>query len=182
VGRIVPEKGLAWLLRAFAEVSPPAQLEIAGKGPQLEEMKTLARELSVQARVTFHGWVKSSRVSTLIRNARAVVFPSLWHEPAGLVTLEAAAIGRPVIASAVGGIPEYARNDHALLVEPRDLEGMADALSRLARAPDRAADMGRRGFDRAAEDFSMADFLDDLHAFYDCAFETSAEPDPPSTS
>ena len=67
-----------------------------------------------------------------MREARAVVFPSVWHEPAGLITLEAAALGRPVIASAVGGIPEYATDAFALRVPPRDVDGLAHAMSQLA--------------------------------------------------
>lgn len=174
LGRLVPHKGLSWLLRAFAEVSPAAQLEIAGDGPQLEAMKTLVQELGVRSRVTFHGWVDSSRVPSLMRRARAVVFPSVWHEPAGLISLEAAAHGRALIASRVGGIPEYLSSRHALLVDAGDREGLTRAITSLARNPNRAEQMGKLGQKRMDAAFSMSTFLDELHGFYDetlCTFK-----------
>jgi glycosyltransferase involved in cell wall biosynthesis len=101
-----------------------------------------------------------------MRRARAVVFPSLWHEPAGLVTLEAAAAGRPVIASAVGGIPEYATDAFAERVPPGDAEQLAARIDELARAPERAERMGRRARRVAREQFSMESFVDCVHRFY----------------
>jgi glycosyltransferase involved in cell wall biosynthesis len=169
LGRLVPQKGLDWLLRAFAKVDPPAQLDIAGKGPQRNALETLADELGIRSRVYFHGWVESDRVSALMHNARSVVFPSVWHEPAGLVSLEAASHGRPLIASRVGGIPEYADESHAILVDVRDVEHLSDAITRLATDADCANRRGRNGRKVARSTFSMSQFLDRLDAFYENA-------------
>jgi glycosyltransferase involved in cell wall biosynthesis len=166
LGRLVPHKGLPWLLRAFSKAPPSVQLDVAGEGPQREEMNALAQELGIQSRVTFHGWVESSRVASLLRRARAVVFPSVWHEPAGLVTLEAAAAGRPVIASNVGGIPEYAHPEYAKLVDVRDVDGLTRAIGQLAHDTDEADRKGRAAFALARTTFSMEDFLDRLSRFY----------------
>jgi len=167
LGRLVKKKGLDWLLRAFATVDISAHLDVAGEGPQREEAEQLVRTLSIGDRVTFHGWLESEAVAALIRQAHAVVFPSVWHEPAGLVSLEAAAYGRALIASKVGGIPEYAHEDHAELVAPRDRSGLADAITALATSPSRANRMGRAGYKRARAQFSMERFLRQLHAHYD---------------
>jgi len=169
LGRLVPEKGLDWLLRAVAQTEEPVHLDVAGNGPREEAMRTLADDLGVEECVSFHGWVASDDVPGLMREARAVVFPSVWHEPAGLITLEAAAQGRPLIASRVGGIPEYAGDGYATLVDVRDVAGLARAIDRLASAPDRADDMGRTGYQVARSEFSMDRFLNRLDHFYERA-------------
>lgn len=166
LGRLAPEKGLDWLLRAFAQVNVPAHLEVAGKGRKQEAMETLAEDLGIDGAVTFHGWVESERVSSLMQDARAVIFPSVWHEPAGLISLEAAAHGRPLIASRVGGIPEYADESYATLVDVRDREALTRAIAQLATDADRANRRGKKGRQVVQSDFSMSKFLDRLDAFY----------------
>jgi glycosyltransferase involved in cell wall biosynthesis len=167
VGRIVPQKGLAVLLQAMTHVPQEVHLDVAGDGDLAEEMKELARELGLSDRVAFHGWCTEDEVKTLMHRARAAVFPSTWHEPAGLVSLEAAAYGRPVIASRVGGIPEYATDEYALHVPPNDAERLADRITTLARDRERAERMGRAGRRVARSRFAMPDFLERLDAIYE---------------
>ena len=169
LGRIVPEKGLSWLLRALAQTSEDIALDVAGTGDALDDAQALATRLGIAHRVTFHGWVPPEEVTTLLHQSRAVVFPSLWHEPAGLVTLEAAAHGRAVIASRVGGIPEYAHPDFSLLVNPNDVDGLAAALTRLADNHSLATDMGRNGRARVRKQHAVAPFLDQVYAVYEKA-------------
>jgi len=169
LGRLVPHKGAEWLLRALPEVDVPVHVDIAGKGPQRPALETLADDLNVASSVDFHGWVEPTRVSSLMRGARAVVFPSVWHEPAGLISLEAAAHGRPLIASQVGGIPEYVDPDHATLVDAHDIGGLADTITTLATDIETANRRGIKGREAARSTFSMSSFLDRLMNFYDRA-------------
>lgn len=178
LGRLVPQKGIRWLLRAVRRVHPDIHLDVAGDGYIDREAKAEAERLGLSARVTFHGWVAPEAVTDLIRGARAVVVPSLWHEPAGLVTLEAAAYGRAVVASRVGGIPEYALESFATVVPPNDDAGLAAALTRLAGDWELATDMGRKGLEAAATRFSMEAFVQRQHALYALAID--ARPDPVS--
>jgi len=97
IGRLEPLKGLQTLLRAFSLVRVPAHLDIAGDGTQFEQLRKLALTLGLADSVTFHGWLDPEGVNDLIDKSRAVVFPSTWPEPAGLVSLEAQTRGRPVI-------------------------------------------------------------------------------------
>ncbi len=168
-GRIEPQKGLDWLLRSVAEVDADVHLDVAGTGDEqyLTQMERLVSDLGLREQVTFHGWLDEDEVYALIEQSRGVVVPSVWHEPAGLVTLEAAALGRPVIASEVGGIPEYAADAFSLRVPPRDTEALAGAIGHLTREAEQAEAMGRRGHDRARSTFAMEDFLADLDAFYE---------------
>jgi glycosyltransferase involved in cell wall biosynthesis len=168
LGRLVPQKGVDWLIEAAAQV-PTLQVDIAGTGADAFEtsLRALADRLGVRDRVQFHGWLGPEDSRALMLNARAVAVPSTWHEPAGLVTLEAASLGRAVVASDVGGIPEYARPEFSLLAPPRDTAALAAHLHTLATDYDDAADRGRQGYAlvRSAP-FSMAAFLDRLEAIY----------------
>lgn len=171
LGRLVPQKGVDWALRALAQVSAPIHLDIAGEGPQRADMEALAADLGVRAQVTFHGWVDQTAVPALLEQARAVVFPSVWHEPAGLVSLEAAAHGRALITSEVGGIPEYAHEDFALLAPPHDVAALADHMTTLATAPDRAETMGQRGRQRVRTHHTMRAFLHEMDQVYNAVHE-----------
>jgi glycosyltransferase involved in cell wall biosynthesis len=169
VGRVVPSKGLQWLLRAAAESKSQFEIDVAGDGYGLNDMRVLATRLGMEDRVTFHGWVDSAKVSELFARSRAVVFPSIWHEPAGLVTVEAAAHGRAVIASRVGGIPEYADEKFARLLAPYDVRALTDAMDELANDRALAARMGRAGQEIVSSGYTMAGFLERMIRLYDLA-------------
>ncbi len=174
LGRITPEKGLVWLLRAIAEVKVPIHLDIAGVGNQEQEqtIRRLAERLELMNKITFHGWVNEAKAIQLLQRSRALVFPSVWHEPAGIVSLEAAAAGRAIIASSVGGIPEYTgRLQNALLVEPNDVQGLARTIEQLATDSSLAKRMGAEGRKMAKENFSLEKHLEELMSLYELAVE-----------
>jgi glycosyltransferase involved in cell wall biosynthesis len=174
LGRFVPEKGLSWLLQALAIVKVPVHLDIAGSGnqEQVQAIHGLAEHLGLMNRITFHGWVNEAQAIELIQRARALVFPSVWHEPAGIVSLEAAAAGRAVIASKVGGIPEYAnRLENALLVEPNDAQELARSIEQLAKDLFLAKQMGVEGRKMAKEHFSLEKHVQKLINLYELAIK-----------
>jgi glycosyltransferase involved in cell wall biosynthesis len=178
LGRITPEKGLVWLLRALAEVKVPMHMDIAGAGNQEQEqaIHRLAERLGLINRITFHGWVNEAQAIQLIQRARALVFPSVWHEPAGIVSLEAAAAGRAIIASSVGGIPEYAgRLKNALLVIPNDVEGLARSIEQLATDWSVAQGMGIEGRKSAKENFSVENHVLELMRLYELTVESRSK-------
>jgi glycosyltransferase involved in cell wall biosynthesis len=178
LGRITPEKGLTWLLRALAEVKVPVHMDIAGSGNQEQEqaIRRLAEHLGLMNQITFHGWVNEARAIQLIQGARALVFPSVWHEPAGIVSLEAAAAGRAIIASSVGGIPEYAgRLKNALLVIPNDVEGLARSIEQLATDWSVAQGMGIEGRKSAKENFSVENHVLELMRLYELTVESRSK-------
>ena len=133
VGRLIPVKGHLVLLRALAQARgrvPGLVLDVAGQGPLEPALQAYARELGIGDAVRFLGFV--SPVQTAIENAAIVVVPSLG-EGFGMVALEAMERSRPVVASAVGGLPEIvADGETGLVVEPGDAEALADALVTLA--------------------------------------------------
>lgn len=170
LGRITPQKGVAWLLRAVKEVTVPIQIDIAGEGYEEPAMRQFAAQLGLEDRVTFHGWVDGEKVSALLEGSRALVFPSAWHEPAGLVSLDAMVNGRPVIASRVGGIPEVVEEGvNGLLVEPNDITGLAQAIERLARDEKFAEHLGKAGHETVGIQFAMDGHMARLMQLYSSA-------------
>jgi glycosyltransferase involved in cell wall biosynthesis len=157
VARLQPEKGVANFLKAAARVAqqfPEAHFVIAGDGPLRQELVALAEALGLENRVHFLGF--RSDASALMGSLDVLVVPSLT-EGSPLVTLEAMAAGVPVVASAVGGIPDQVRHDkEGLLVPPGDTGAMGDAIVALLRDPARARSLGEAGRRRATSEFSHA--------------------------
>jgi glycosyltransferase involved in cell wall biosynthesis len=128
------------------------------------EVEALAAELGV-SRLTFAGNLEAEALGALLAGASAVVVPSLWEEPAGLILLEAAAARAPVVASRVGGMPELLHDEeHALFFTAGDdaacaahlarvLDDPADRDARVARAFARSAELDETRYLREVERF-----------------------------
>jgi glycosyltransferase involved in cell wall biosynthesis len=130
-GRLDPLKGVSLLLRAFARLRhtvPAARLRIVGAGPQRELLQLQVQQLGLSAAVTFRGWVPPDEVEHEFSDAWAVVVPSLWAEPLGLVAIEAVVRGVPVVASAAGGLGETIEHGVSGLLFTN---GNEDELSRM---------------------------------------------------
>jgi glycosyltransferase involved in cell wall biosynthesis len=167
LGRMIPHKGIDWLLRAAAHVQSDVRIDLAGMGNQEPEYRTLANTLGLDGRVRFHGWLEGGAVEELLRGARALVFPSVWHEPAGLVAFEAMTHARAVIGSRVGGMAEMIEDGvNGLVVDPGDVTGLAAAIDRLATDWDLAKRLGEAGRAIAAERYTMDGHLDRLTSVY----------------
>jgi glycosyltransferase involved in cell wall biosynthesis len=156
VGRLIPIKGHEVLLRALAVVRrerPELTLDVVGDGPLEGELRATVDELGLGDAVTFSGRI--SPVAPVFEAAEIVVVPS-FGEGFGMVALEAMERGRPVIASAVGGLPEIVDDGRTgLLVPPGDVEALAAAIRDLTASPARTAAMGAAGRARALEEFSQ---------------------------
>lgn len=160
VGRLVPRKAHDLLLRAVAQLvraGEPVAAVFVGDGPQRGRLEALARDLGVEERVRFVGFVGEQELADYYAAADAFALPSRrlaerdGVEGFGMVFLEAGAAGLPVVGAATGGIPEAVRDGATgLLVPEDDLGALAAAIQRLARDPDLAQRLGREGRRRAA--------------------------------
>jgi glycosyltransferase involved in cell wall biosynthesis len=107
-------------------------------------------------------------MDALYQQCYAMVFPSLWHEPAGLVTLEAYARHRPVIASSLGGIPEYVLDGKTgILIPANDVKNLAGAINVLAEDYQKARSFGEEGYTLLLERFTMKNHVKDLQIIYE---------------
>ncbi len=133
-GRLVEQKGVDHLLRAFVHVQkrfPKVKLKIAGAGPCKLAYERMADCLLVKKDVDFLGWKGSPELSTLYQGASVVVVPSIY-EPFGMTALEAMACARPVVASNTGGLREIIRHGvTGYLAEPGDHLDLAQWIMRL---------------------------------------------------
>ena len=136
VGRLVPQKGFDYLLRAVGELKRRAvavTLDLIGDGTEASSLKQLAAELNVLDRVCFRGWLHSDDVLTAMRQATLLCHPSPdIGDAVPTVIKEAMAVGTPVIGSRVAGIPELLDDGRCgILVEPKDVRQLADAIERM---------------------------------------------------
>jgi len=131
-GRLSEEKGIDILLNSFRLSSK--KLVIVGDGPLAETVRTFADE---NPNTVYLGRKSLEEIYLLISKARALIFPSKWHEPFGRTIVEAFAHGTPVIASAMGGITELIRDKHnGILFNPGQADGLQNAIDRFENVPD----------------------------------------------
>lgn len=166
VGRLEPRKGFDTVVAALPQL-PDVTLELVGV-PHPEHLSELERQadgLGVRDRLTV-GAVPRAELAARYAQADAVVFPSRWDEPFGLVPLEAMSQATPVVATRRGGSAEYLRDGHNCLeVPPDDPTAVADAVRRLAGDAGLRDHLVRGGLE-TAERFSvdrLADLLEPLH-------------------
>ncbi|RXT46360.1 glycosyl transferase [Bosea sp. Tri-44] len=164
-GRLAPEKGLVTLVRAAA--LSRQRLVLAGTGPEEPALRHLAWNLG--ADVVFAGHLDKPELKRLIGEALALVLPSEWYENAPISVLEAYALGRPVIGTRIGGIPELvADGETGLLVEPGSPAMLADALAALASlSPTARAGLGAAGRDWVSREFSPDGYRDRTMDLYE---------------
>ena len=174
IGRISDWKGQDVLARALAE---PALSTIGaiglvagdpapGANEAARDLERLAGELGLDARLLRLGF--RDDVETILGAADAVVVPSTRPEPLGLVALEAAAAGLPVVASSHGGVAEVVRDGATgRLVPPGDPAALAAALRALADDPEVSARMGHAGQREVGDRFGVDRMLAELQAVYD---------------
>lgn len=126
-GRLVPEKGVQVLLEAVSKLDH-VRLEIAGDGPMLPWLRQLAIDLRIESRVRFLGQVPLENVLDLYRRAAAVCVPSIWHDPCPLAAIEAMAIGRALVTSDRGGLPELAGDERGWVCHAEDADEWAETI------------------------------------------------------
>ncbi|HEX6105621.1 MAG TPA: glycosyltransferase family 4 protein [Gemmatimonadales bacterium] len=172
-GRFDVEKGVDLFLRAFARVragTPGACLRLVGRGPLRPMLDRLVGELGLDGAVTFRGWVPPAEVERELMDAWALVVPSRWAEPLGLVALEAITRGVPVIASADGGLGEAVEGGAGLLFPNGDEDALADRMLAIATGrafpqrslPDAVVRRARDTYDLGGHVRALRGILDDV--------------------
>ncbi|HTU79291.1 MAG TPA: glycosyltransferase family 4 protein [Solirubrobacteraceae bacterium] len=166
-GRLEAPKGVAVLIHAVRELD--CELVICGGGRLLEQLRGLTARLAIEDRVRFAGWLEPPELAGELAQASVVAIPSLWPEPFGLVGIEALAVGRPVVASATGGIRDWLADDVGVGVKPGDARELALALERLLSDRDGQLAMGAAGKRLVASRFSAERHVETLLGAYHAA-------------
>jgi glycosyltransferase involved in cell wall biosynthesis len=163
LGRLVSEKGIDTLLRAFAQIvarraSAPPRLLIIGDGDRRAALEALARELGVAPRVVFAGNQRGDALIDWVCKGRIAVIPSAWYEPMGGVVVELMAAGRNLIVSRDGGLAEC-MGDAGLSFANGDADALAKCMLELLDDPALRASQSARAKARALE-FAPGRFID----------------------
>jgi glycosyltransferase involved in cell wall biosynthesis len=137
VGRLVTEKGIWILLEAFQRQTTADLLVIVGEGPLFAPLRKVISEQGLEQRVSLVGYVPPDHLREILIECSLMIVPSIWQEPLGLVVLEGLACGVPVVASAVGGIPEMIdQGRNGLLVPASDSGALAAAIDGILGNPE----------------------------------------------
>ena len=156
IGRMVWQKGFEHLVRAMPEVlraHPQTHLILIGDGPLRSEMKAIVRELHLQDCVLFTGF--RSDIRELLACIDVLAVPSLL-EGFPMVTLEAMAMAKPIVATDIDGLREqFAPEETGLLVPPKDSQTLATAINRFLEHPAFAARIGANARSSVAREFPI---------------------------
>jgi glycosyltransferase involved in cell wall biosynthesis len=177
VARLSAEKGLEYLLRAVARLreradasygtAPAIDVVLAGDGPERERLEWVTAEVRLDNAVTFLGEVAHEEVPGVLQRLDVFAMPSTW-EGFGVAALEASAMELPVIASNIHGIPDVVRDGvTGLLVPPRDVDAIADAVVRLLEDPAFRQRMGAAGREFVRQEYRWQDNIALMERLYD---------------
>src|SRR5581483_1465282 len=179
-GRLVHEKGVDLLIRAFADARagrPDAKLIIAGDGGERRSLERLAADLALGSSVDFAGHVDREQLEERFASAWVQVVPSRWREPFGIVAAEAMMRGTAVVATSGGGLAEFVQHERTgLLIPPNDANALASALQRLVCDRSFAETLGERAREFALVNLAEEIFVDRFVALYEGMVKSEAAP------
>ena len=170
LGALYPLKGHRYLIEALPAAlrrAPGLRLAIVGDGESLEALKAQARELGVERAVRFPGYFQGDAIAALAA-FDVLAHPTSQTEGLPYSVLEAMALGKPILATTVGGVPEAIENGvTGLIVPPASAPPLADALAALAGDPALARRLGDEARRRQRERFSLERATADTLALYE---------------
>lgn len=174
IGRLVRMKGFEHLIRACAKIKDklPFECRIIGDGPLRNELNKLINDSGLGNSVFLDGILDNNRVKDLLKEASALVLPSVWDDKDGqdgipLVLMEAMAQGVPVISSNISGIPELIEDfKSGLLVEPKDTAGLAKKLLLVLSDKDLQSRLALQARKKVAQEFNIAKSADLLFKLF----------------
>ncbi|MEM2144735.1 MAG: glycosyltransferase family 4 protein [Candidatus Jordarchaeaceae archaeon] len=163
-------KGLHFLIQSLPNVHKEVREKvftiIAGDGPELPRLKSLAESLGIREKVIFLGW--RNDVPQLLSQSDIVVVPSIWEEPCGYIVLEALAAGKPVIGSDTGGITELLSGDPpaGILVPPSDANALSNAIKDLILDREKRENLSAEARKRTLSSFHISRQIDQIVRIY----------------
>jgi glycosyltransferase involved in cell wall biosynthesis len=162
VAKLYPRKAIEVLLRAISglgELPGKWRFVIVGDGPEEQHLRELASRLRIADRVVFTGELTLQDTAGLHERCEFFVLPSR-SEPFGIALLEAMAFGKAVVATRVGGIPEFVRDgQNGILVEADDSDALGAAMTRLLKDPALRARLGAEGYRTADGPYNYAQII-----------------------
>jgi glycosyltransferase involved in cell wall biosynthesis len=166
--RLCVEKGVDYLIRAFAKVvkqNPNVELLIAGEGPEKENLKKLTSNLNIKDKVKFLGFVKI--MPDFLNQLDIFVLTPTRRESFGIAAAEASACEKPVVATDISGLSEVVKDgETGFIVESKNIEAIANTLVKLAKNKDLRTKMGRKGRERVEKYFTIDKMIDNFEKVF----------------
>ena len=180
VARVVEDKGHEYFLRAAAKLIldsfPDVKILIVGEGPYLKSAKELVRRIHLENSVCFLGNVND--ISYALSVIDIFVLPAIWREGFGLSIIEAMAVSKPVIVTNIWALNELVHDrENGLLVEPKDVEDLADAIRELLSDKELYAKVSYNGSEMVKQEFSIAQMANRVDRLYQQVLCKSANDD-----
>lgn len=159
-GRLSTLKGGKQIIRVVARIKeriPEIILLVAGKKQgYVREMDKLVKELGIKENVIFTGWLSGEELKTAFFSSDIVVTPSIYLDPFPTVNLEAMACKKPVVGTCFGGTSELVLDKiTGYIVDPRNIDDLAEKIIDLLKNPQKAREFGEAGFERVKKEFSI---------------------------
>lgn len=175
VGRMELIKGVDLLPDLLAKLKSDVKLIMVGKGPERPLLERLFQRNGLSSRVTWTGDIEPEAVMEILGHSDLLVLPSRY-EPQGRVVLEAMSIGRPFVASRVGGIQDMLRSGkEGILVDSNDLAEVSRAVQQILENPDQAQAMGINGRKTVRQFYSWGILGKEIQAVYK-SLQPTAQP------
>lgn len=166
-GQIIRGKGVDVLLESLAKLSIPFECIILGEGSHRSFCEELARELGLENRVHFKGFIPQEELKNYYRECSVVVLSSLWPEPVATIGLEVMRYGLPVVAFDAGGIRDWLHDGvNGFLVNWMDRNAFAHSIQKLLADKDLARKMGQKGLEIVSERFDFDRYIEGLENLF----------------
>ena len=166
LGRLSKEKGILNLIEAIGDI-PDAKLLIAGDGPERERIEAYISEHKLDGRITLLGYQNQDSIHKYITNSRFVVIPSICNENCPYSVLEAMEIGKPIVASRIGGIPELiADGENGYLYKADDINELKKKLTLLLDNDDKVNRFAQKSRELYESYYSPDSYYNELIKIY----------------
>jgi glycosyltransferase involved in cell wall biosynthesis len=170
VGSISEPKGVMYLPEMLMKIKKNIEnvkLIICGRGQLADKIKKEFKKRNLQNNVIFKGFVDNKNLLHVYKMAHVVVMPSIWAEICGVVGLEALACGVPVIATNVGGIPEWLKDgENGFIVPPRNTDILAEKVIELLKDKNKRVSFGKKGRAYIQDNHNPYVYLKKVFAYY----------------
>ena len=165
-GRLSREKGILNLINAFAKLDN-GLLYIAGEGPEKETIENIIKENKLEKRVKLLGFLGKNQMIECISKCKFVVVPSIWYENCPYSVLETLAIGKPVIGSNMGGIPELVENNkNGFIYQYDDVDDLSNKMKKLFEDEKLVDKFSKESKKLAKEKYSREKYYEELMNIY----------------
>lgn len=174
-GRLSREKGILNLVEAINNI-PGARLIIAGDGPERENIQAYIKEHKLENRITLLGYLNQNDIRENIRKCRFVTVPSIWYENCPYSILETMEIGKPIIGSKIGGIPELIQNGiNGFTYEHNDVTELTNILMKMFGNDETVKQFSKNSKQIFIQNYSAETYYNKLMTVYNKYINTDKE-------